>query len=211
MLPRALIRRLSVLVPSLSRHWSRDGPHVQFWPVLFSCSVLWRSSFSLLMPLPVCCPHHFFFPSFSERVTFTGGRMKPAGAKTPLYGDWNPNLVRFRRNTGRNSCSQPIQDLRRLDLGRYLLRHGRAHSSCHVGRANHNANGRIWFHIYSPADIVGGNVSKLRRMDATVVCFDSKSLQSSRSKSPKAHFLRSRWNCWRLFIFLCHQSLRQQL
>ena len=69
--------------------------------------------------------------------------MKPAGAKTPLYGDWNPNLVRSRRNTGRNSCSQPIQDLRRLDLGRYLLRHGRAHSSCHVSRANHNANVRI--------------------------------------------------------------------
>lgn len=26
--------------------------------------------------------------------------MKPAGAKTPLYGDWNPNLVRSRWNTG---------------------------------------------------------------------------------------------------------------
>jgi len=162
-----------VLVLSLLRHWSRGGPHVQFWPGLFSCSVLWRSSFSLLMPLPVCYPPHFF-PSFSERVTLTGGKMKPAGAKTPAYGDWNPNLVRSRWNTGSNSYSQPIQDLRRLDFGWYLLRHGRAHSSCHVSRAKHNANDRIWFYTHSPADIVGGNVSKLRRMDATVVCFDSK-------------------------------------
>ena len=69
--------------------------------------------------------------------------MKPAGAKTPLYGDWNANLVRFRRNTGSNSCSQPIQDLRHLDFDRYLLRYGRAHSSCHVSRAKHNANNRI--------------------------------------------------------------------
>ena len=68
--------------------------------------------------------------------------MKPAGAKTPAYGNWNPNLVRSRWNTGNNSYSQSMQDLRCLDFVRYQLRHGGAHSTCHV-RSKQNVNDRI--------------------------------------------------------------------
>jgi len=66
----------------------------------------------------------------------TGGKMKPPGAKTPLYGDWNPNLI-FVVWTLAGICYGMVELIRRV----------------------------------IPADIVGGNVSKLRRMDATVHIF----------------------------------------
>ena len=45
------------------------------------------------MPLLVC-RHHHSSPPLPQRETLTGGKIKPVGARTPLYGDWNPNLVR---------------------------------------------------------------------------------------------------------------------
>ncbi|KAJ3514270.1 hypothetical protein NLJ89_g2469 [Agrocybe chaxingu] len=66
----------------------------------------------------------------------TGGRMKPAGARTPDYGDWNPNLIFV------------VWTLAGISYGMVEL----------IRRV-------------IPADIVGGNVGKLRRMDATVHIF----------------------------------------
>ncbi|KAF9555664.1 MFS general substrate transporter [Agrocybe pediades] len=66
----------------------------------------------------------------------TGGEIKPKGAKTPVYGTWNPNLI-FVVWTLSGICYGMVELIRRV----------------------------------IPADIVGGNVSKLRRMDATVHIF----------------------------------------
>lgn len=66
----------------------------------------------------------------------TGGKMKPPGAKTPLYGDWDPNVI-FIVWTLAGIAYGMVELIRRV----------------------------------IPADIVGGNVSKLRRMDATVHVF----------------------------------------
>ncbi|PPQ82284.1 hypothetical protein CVT25_008434 [Psilocybe cyanescens] len=66
----------------------------------------------------------------------TGGKIKPAGAKTPVYGDWNPNLI-FVIWTLSGICYGMVELIRRV----------------------------------IPADIVGGDVSKLRRMDAVVHIF----------------------------------------
>ncbi|KAM0790850.1 hypothetical protein ACM66B_004693 [Microbotryomycetes sp. NB124-2] len=63
----------------------------------------------------------------------TGGEIKPAGAKKPLYGSWDPNLI-FVVWTLAGIAYGCVELIRRV----------------------------------IPADIVGGNVNKLRRMDATV-------------------------------------------
>ncbi|KAK4050849.1 hypothetical protein OIV83_003271 [Microbotryomycetes sp. JL201] len=63
----------------------------------------------------------------------TGGELKPAGAKKPLYGSWNPDLI-FVVWTLAGIAYGMVELIRRV----------------------------------IPADIVGGNVNKLRRMDATV-------------------------------------------
>ncbi|KAH8101190.1 major facilitator superfamily domain-containing protein [Cristinia sonorae] len=66
----------------------------------------------------------------------TGGKIKPASAKSPIYGNWNPNLIFV------------VWTLSGISYGMVEL----------IRRV-------------IPADIVGGNVSKLRRMDATVHIF----------------------------------------
>jgi len=66
----------------------------------------------------------------------SGGKIKPAGAKSPAYGDWNPNLI-FVVWTLSGIAYGMVELIRRV----------------------------------IPADIVGGNVSKLRRLDATVHIF----------------------------------------
>jgi len=66
----------------------------------------------------------------------TGGRMKPAGAKNPVYGNWDANLI-FVVWTLAGICYGMVELIRRV----------------------------------IPADIVGGNVLKLIRMDATVHIF----------------------------------------
>ncbi|PPQ75553.1 hypothetical protein CVT24_013245 [Panaeolus cyanescens] len=66
----------------------------------------------------------------------TGGKIKPASAKTPVYGDWPPNLI-FLIWTLAGIAYGMVELIRRV----------------------------------IPADIVGGHVGKLRRMDATVHVF----------------------------------------
>ncbi|KAH9476842.1 hypothetical protein JR316_0010758 [Psilocybe cubensis] len=66
----------------------------------------------------------------------TGGKIKPDGAKTPVYGDWHPNLI-FVIWTLSGVCYGMVELIRRV----------------------------------IPADIVGGNAGKLRRMDAVVHIF----------------------------------------
>jgi MFS family permease len=66
----------------------------------------------------------------------TGGKVKPANAKTPIYGSWNPNLIFV------------VWTLSGISYGMVEL----------IRRV-------------IPADIVGGDVLKLRRMDATVHIF----------------------------------------
>ncbi|KAF9045093.1 major facilitator superfamily domain-containing protein [Panaeolus papilionaceus] len=66
----------------------------------------------------------------------TGGKIKPASAKTPSYGDWPPNLI-FLVWTLAGIAYGMVELIRRV----------------------------------IPADIVGGHVGKLRRMDATVHVF----------------------------------------
>jgi hypothetical protein len=101
---------------------------------------------------------------------FTGGKIKPAGAKTPAYGDWNPNLVR-RIYINIWSCAQfclkifVVWTLSGISYGMVELIRRVMCVSLSLGNTEFN---QMYF---SPADIVGGNVSKLRRLDATVHIF----------------------------------------
>jgi hypothetical protein len=59
--------------------------------------------------------------------------------------------------------------------------------------------------IFSPADIVGGDVLKLRRMDATVVCLVLV-ISNMIFNVFAAYFLRNYWNSWSVCFFLGYQS-----
>jgi hypothetical protein len=60
-------------------------------------------------------------------------------------------------------------DLLYLDRVGNLVWYGGTHSARHVGPFPSTPWLPITYAMYSPADIVGGDVNKLRRMDATVV------------------------------------------
>ena len=60
-----------------------------------------------------------------------GGKIKPAGAKAPVYGNWHPNLVcsYFYLFKSQVACSDHgTLDLRRLDVIRNRIWNGRADS-----------------------------------------------------------------------------------
>ncbi len=59
--------------------------------------------------------------------------------------------------------------------------------------------------IFSPADIVGGDVLKLRRMDATVVCL-ALVISNMILNVLAAYLLRNYWNGWSFCFFLGYKS-----
>ncbi|KAF8512623.1 hypothetical protein BU17DRAFT_96156 [Hysterangium stoloniferum] len=84
----------------------------------------------------------------------TGGKIKPAGASKPVYGSWNPNIV---------GCVSYIRrwyaNIARFEIFVIWTFSGIVYGMVELVR-------RV-----IPADIVGGDVQKLRRMDATVHVF----------------------------------------
>jgi hypothetical protein len=62
-----------------------------------------------------------------------------------------------------------MPDLLYLDGVGNIIRYGRTDSTSHVCALPFNSLASCADATYSPADIVGGDVNKLKRMDATVV------------------------------------------
>lgn len=103
-------------------------------------------------------------------------------------------------------------DLLYLDPFWSLIWNGRAYPACHVSQ--HLSPSSL--HSYptsSPCDIVGGDVTKLRRMDATVVSSLLKILYGSpgSSHSLPARLLRGHWDRRRHRLLLPDYRVREQL
>lgn len=97
------IRPLNVLARFSLLHWSKNGPQEPCSLAQYSFSVSWLSSYSSSIAPPVrsLSPRLFNLKPHPS----PGGKMKPAGATKPHYGDWNPNLVRILYRIG---TSKPI-------------------------------------------------------------------------------------------------------
>lgn len=102
----------------------------------------------------------------------TGGSIRHSASSPVEYGSWNPNAVSPIKFVEDFIVPQLIHwqlsDFYCVDASWYRVRHGRTDSPCHVRNFFH-FHSSILILSHSPADIVGGHVGKLRRLDATVV------------------------------------------
>jgi len=189
---RVLIKQHNVLEPSWLHHLSRDGPLALCWQPQYSCSLWWPSSSSLLMGLLVS--NLFLQVSCIDIWIYRwNDQASPWKSATLRKLECQPCMLRWSI-----AGILPNELYRSLWFGHCLVFHMVWLNSSAVScafPAPLYATLAPYLVFFSPADIVGGDVLKLRRMDAAVVCLWCPSCRFL----PVfwvlvAHFLWNHWN-----------------